>query len=92
MKKYLIILLFTFVFGGCDDFLERQPLTNMNDQNYWTSEENLRLFANGFYTNYFVGYNSAFAVDYAPLRGYTFSDDFASAGKDQKLNKRILGI
>jgi starch-binding outer membrane protein, SusD/RagB family len=81
MKKYSIILLITFVFGSCDDFLERQPLTNMNDQNYWTSENNLRLFANGFYTNYFVGYNNLFAIDYAPLRGYNFSDDFASAGK-----------
>jgi hypothetical protein len=53
----------------------------MNDDNYWTSENNLRLFANGFYTNYFVGYNSAFGVDYAPLRGYNFADDFASSGK-----------
>jgi hypothetical protein len=81
MKKYLIILLIAFVFGSCDDFLDRQPLTNMNDQNYWTSEDNLRLFANGFYTNCFVGYNSGFGIDYAPLRGYNFADDFASTGK-----------
>jgi hypothetical protein len=53
----------------------------MNDDIYWTSENNLRLFANGFYTNYFVGYNTAFGLDYAPLRGYTFADDFASPGK-----------
>jgi hypothetical protein len=81
MKKYFIILLIAFVFGSCDDFLDRQPLTNMNDQNYWTSEDNLKLFANGFYTNYFVGYNSGFGIDYAPLRGYNFADDFASTGK-----------
>jgi len=82
MKKYSIILLMiALVFGSCEDFLDRQPLSEMNDQNYWTSENSLRLFANGFYTNYFVGYNSAFAPDYAPLRGYYFSDDFASAGK-----------
>lgn len=53
----------------------------MNDGNYWTSENNLRLFANGFYTNYFVGYNSSFTEDYASLRGYYFSDDLVSAGK-----------
>lgn len=82
MKKYSKILLFTaLIFGGCEDFLDRKPLTQMNDQNYWTSENNLRLFANGFYPNYFVGYNNTWGVDYAPLRGYNFADDFASTGK-----------
>lgn len=83
MKKYSSTILITIalVFGGCEDFLDRQPLTQMNDQNYWTSENNLRLFANGFYANYFVGYNDTWGVDYAPLRGYYFSDDFASTGK-----------
>ena len=82
MKKYSIILLMiALVFGSCEDFLDRPPLSEMNDQTFWTSENSLRLFANGFYTNYFVGYNSAFAPDYTPLRGYYFSDDFASTGK-----------
>ncbi len=82
MKKYSIILLaFALVLGSCDDFLDRPQLTEMNDETYWTSENNLRLFANGFYTNYFVGYNTNFAVDYAPMRGYTFSDDLTSTGK-----------
>jgi hypothetical protein len=82
MKKYsIILLLITFILGSCDDFLDRKPLSEMNDEIYWKNENSLRLFANGFYTNYFVGYNSAFGVEYAPLRGYTFSDDFASNGK-----------
>ena len=82
MKKYSTILfLIALVLGSCEDFLDRQPLTEMNDQNYWTNENNLRLFANGFYTNYFVGYNNTWGVDYAPLRGYWFSDDFTSTGK-----------
>jgi starch-binding outer membrane protein, SusD/RagB family len=82
MKKYSTILLFiAIVFGSCEDFLDRQPLTEMNDENYWTNENNLRLFANGFYTNYFVGYSNTWGVDYAPLRGYHFADDFASTGK-----------
>ena len=83
MKKYKIILLFVtaIVFTGCSEFLDRQSKTTMNDGNYWTSENNLRLFANGFYPNYFVGYNSAWGVDYAPLRGYYFSDDVTSTGK-----------
>jgi hypothetical protein len=82
MKKYSIILLtIALVFGSCEEFLDRPPLTQMTDENYWTNETNLRLFANGFYTNYFVGYNNNFGIDYAPLRGYNFSDDFASTGK-----------
>lgn len=83
MKKYIIILFSVVALGiaGCSDFLDRPSLTTMNDGNYWTSENNLRLFANGFYTNYFVGYNSSFTLDYASLRGYDFSDDLVSAGK-----------
>ena len=69
------------LFAGCEKFLDRPSLTTMNDANYWTSENNLRLFANGFYANYFVGYNSTWGVDYTPLRGYYFSDDFTSSGK-----------
>lgn len=53
----------------------------MNDGNYWTSENNLRLFANGFYANYFVGYNSTWTWDYVPLLGYNFADDYTSSGK-----------
>jgi hypothetical protein len=82
MKKYSILLLMiVFSVVSCDDFLDRPQLNQMNDETYWTSENNLRLFSNGFYTNYFVGYNSAFGVDYAPLRGYTFNDDLTSTGK-----------
>ncbi|HEY0652228.1 MAG TPA: RagB/SusD family nutrient uptake outer membrane protein [Chryseosolibacter sp.] len=82
MKKHSIILLAVAAFlGSCDDFLDRPPLTQMNDQTLWTSENSVRLYANSFYPNYFVGYNSGFGVDYAPLRGYTFNDDLTSAGK-----------
>lgn len=83
MKKYIFILIIItgFFFTSCEKFLDRPSLTTMNDGNYWTSENNLRLFADGFYSNYFVGYNSTWGVDYAPLRGYYFSDDFTSSGK-----------
>jgi len=83
MKKYIIVLLsaITLVFSSCEDYLDKPSLTTMNDENYWTSENSLRLFANGFYSNYFVGYNNTWGVDYASLRGYTFSDDLTSAGK-----------
>jgi starch-binding outer membrane protein, SusD/RagB family len=82
MKKHSILLLtIAVLLGSCDDFLDRPPLTQMNDETLWTSENSVRLYANSFYPNYFVGYNSAFGVDYAPLRGYTFNDDLTSSGK-----------
>ena len=83
MKKILTIISLVAVglyITSCEDFLDRPSLTTMNDQTYWTSENNLRLFANGFYENYFVGYNSGWGVAYAPLRGYYFADDFTSSG------------
>jgi hypothetical protein len=80
-KQILIILSLIMVFTACDDYLDRSSLTEMNDDTYWTSENNLRLFANGFYSNYFVGYNATWGTAYAPLRGYYFADDFTSTGK-----------
>ncbi|HRF34095.1 MAG TPA: RagB/SusD family nutrient uptake outer membrane protein [Cyclobacteriaceae bacterium] len=81
MKKYITIFLVIVVLSGCEDFLDRPQLTQLNDQTYWVSENNLRLFSNGFYNNYFIGYNVGFTADYTPVRGYTFSDDLSYAGK-----------
>lgn len=60
------------------DVLDRTPQTTYVNDNFWRNEDDLRLFGNGFYNNYFNGYNTAFGVDYAPVRGYTFSDDLTS--------------
>src|SRR5437899_3294020 len=84
MKKISIILLIALSIGGCNDFLTRPPLTSEIDANYWINENNVRLFANGFYNNYFVGYNTGFSWDYVPGDtggGYCFGDDFTSTGK-----------
>ena len=82
MKKNIILsslILIAFLISSCSDILERPELNNMNDDTYWRNETDLRLFANGFYINYFVGYNNTWGVAYAPLRGYYFSDDFSNA-------------
>lgn len=69
----------TMLFVSCNkDVLDRPPVTSYVDDNYWRNEDDLRLFGNGFYPNYFNGYNTGFGVDYAPVRGYTFSDDVTS--------------
>lgn len=83
MKNRLIIILsvVALLVSSCEDFLDRPSRTTMDDGNYWTSENNVRLFSYGFYPNYFVGYNSGWSWDYVPLMGYYFCDDFTSSGK-----------
>ncbi|NDV81029.1 RagB/SusD family nutrient uptake outer membrane protein [Bacteroides sp. 51] len=91
MKKYIFILLsaVALVFTACEDILDRPQLNNPQDDNYWRNENDLRLYANGFYVNYFVGYNSSWGTAYAPLRGYMFSDDVAVAGKQTSFENSI---
>lgn len=69
-----------FFFSSCDDVLDRPPLTAEDDDTYWVSEQQVRLYANGFYPRYFVGYNTAYGSSYAPHLGYTFSDDIIANG------------
>ncbi|MBN9351307.1 MAG: RagB/SusD family nutrient uptake outer membrane protein [Chitinophagaceae bacterium] len=75
------------LFTSCKkDFLDRPPLTSYVDANgqFWRNEDDIRMFANGFYPNYFNGYNTSFTADYAPLRGYAFNDDVT--GKNVQSN------
>ncbi len=72
----LLILFFT----GCDDILDRPQLTDQNDDIYWTNEEKLRLYANGFYPTHFVGYNVGWATDASIYLTYLFSDDAVNYG------------
>jgi len=69
MKKlsYIPLILASFLLISCsEDFLDRPSKTQMNDDNFWTSETNLRLFANGAYENYFNGYANSWGQQYAP--------------------------
>ncbi len=62
MKKYILhkinsIVLFSAIFiaFGCNDFLEKPPLTDFTDENYWSQESNVKAFAWGLYDQ-FYGY------------------------------------
>lgn len=91
MRNYIFIFLSAvlFILTACDDVLDRPQLNNPQDDNYWRNENDLRLYANGFYPNYFVGYNSGWGTAYAPLRGYYFSDDVASTGKQSSFENSV---
>lgn len=45
-------------FSSCNDFLEREPLDGLTDNNYWASEANVKTYAWLFY-NQFMGYGKA---------------------------------
>lgn len=69
MKKisYIIISAALLVAAACgEEFLDRPSKTQMDDNNFWTSEQNLRLFVNGAYENYFNGYANSWGQQYAP--------------------------
>ena len=85
--KYLYSIAACLFFLSCKkEVLDRPPLTSIIDgeNTYWRNEDDIRLYANAFYPNYFTGFNTAFGVDYAPVRGYTFSDDLT--GKNVQIS------
>ncbi|MGE8426425.1 MAG: RagB/SusD family nutrient uptake outer membrane protein [Sphingobacterium sp.] len=76
------IMLSAMLLGvGCSkDVLDRPDQTKVIDENFWRNEADVRLYANDFYLNYFVGYNTFYGTAYAPLVGYNYADDFTSEG------------
>jgi len=80
-----------FLLSCKKDVLDRPPLTSIIDgeNTYWRNEDDIRLYANAFYPNYFVGFNSGFGVDYAPVRGYTFNDDLTSKNTQLSFDETV---
>ena len=91
MKKYILSIFAAagLLFSSCDDYLDRPQLNVPDDNTYWKTESDARMFSQGFYYNYFVGYNSGWTVAYAPLRFYYFADDFASTGKQSSFENSV---
>jgi len=85
--KYLYSLLACIFLLSCNkEVLDRPPLDRIIDSEdgFWRNEDDVRLYANAFYPNYFPGYNTSFTADYTPVRGYTFCDDLT--GKNVQSN------
>ena len=85
MKKYINILFaaaLTLSFTACQTFLTRDNLTSLDDVTYWRTEQNVRLFVNGAYGNYFSGYSDNWGQVNAPgvYSSGEYSDDRTSSG------------
>lgn len=85
MKKISFIIIAAIALltiTSCSDFLDRPSLTDLDDQTYWSSENNVRLFVLGAYGAYFTGYSDTWGQVYAPgvYSSGEFSDDYTSTG------------
>ena len=87
MKKLYVLALAaaSMISVSCSDFLDRSPLDQFSDDNYWTSENNMAAFAFELY-NQFEGYGNG-----AVTRGFyfkQFNDDMVS-GQFSDFTKNI---
>ncbi|HBC29656.1 RagB/SusD family nutrient uptake outer membrane protein [Petrimonas sulfuriphila] len=79
MKKifYIIPILFISLIA-CKDYLDRPGLDQFEDNEFWTKEENIRLYAQKGYTAYFYGYGSGYAWGNF-FTGGAWSDEYSSS-------------
>jgi hypothetical protein len=77
-KKLLVFISVLLVLSSCEDYLDRENLDTFDEGNFWTSEGNMRLFAQGAYTAYFYGYGSGYSWGNY-FTGGDWSDEYSSA-------------
>ncbi|TDS13874.1 RagB/SusD family nutrient uptake outer membrane protein [Sphingobacterium paludis] len=58
-----------------DDFLTKDPLDQLTDPAFWSSENNIRTYTYGFYNYYFKGYGQGFTWG-SYFQGQFINDDF----------------
>ena len=76
LKIFSILAVCALTLTSCNDVLDRPPFTSMEDDTFWTGEDRVRLYANSFYTNFFVGYGLGYGeTEYTPNTHYTFNDN-----------------
>ncbi len=100
MKKYILTFfaVSTLILNiGCEDFLDKPQLDIIEDNDkFWRNESDFRMYSVEFYSWFLSGYNSGYTTNYAPLRGYTFSDDVCSGeGKQENFISSVpakLGV
>lgn len=76
LKIFSFLVICTLACTSCNDVLDRPSKTTAEDENYWTGEEKVRLYANSFYTYFFVGYGLGYGeTAYTPNNNFSFNDD-----------------
>lgn len=88
MKKYILIAALGLALTSCDEVLDRPQLNTPDDNAFWKTESDVRLYANGFYTEYFTGHNSGWSSAYT-YRAMTFCDDYATTGQQSNFISQV---
>jgi len=88
-KYLLLVLLLVVLTTGCKKFLDRPPLSEVTDETAWTSEDNVRLYANSLYTSFFPGYGLGFSTAGAAFMDYQFSDDIFAMGNQGNFTRAV---
>ncbi len=79
MNRFIISIIASLMllFTACNDFLDKGPLDEFTDENFWTSENNVIGYTNTFYED-FLGYGNAGGTGLYYFR--TLNDDQAGNG------------
>jgi len=92
ISKISATLIVLLLFLSCNKFLDKQPLTQFTDNNYWTSEAEVQLFCNGFYSE-FNGFGTGAASTRSSNLGTGAESDFyfncLSDDQDQTMTSGI---
>ncbi|UCS95450.1 RagB/SusD family nutrient uptake outer membrane protein [Echinicola marina] len=93
MKKiYIVITCFAGLLWGCnDEFMERYPLDQISDENFWRTEQDLELYCNNFYPTYIKGFGSGWGTNSVAPYGYNeaiaYGDVITDNGAPQSYSK-----
>lgn len=87
-KKYFLpIVLVAMLATGCTkEFLDRKPLDSVDDSNFWTNEENLRMHSIYYYAQYFKGYYTAYNPTMILMSSYCTDVRVVSGGTNGGLS------
>lgn len=77
MKTILLASLILLGLTGCDDFLTKEPLASFQDDDFWSSESNVRGFAFAYYADRFPGYGNGDSGGVMSQR-QALNDDFTN--------------
>ncbi|WP_215223127.1 RagB/SusD family nutrient uptake outer membrane protein [Echinicola shivajiensis] len=93
MKKiYIVITCFVGLLWGCnDEFMERYPLDQISDENFWRTEQDLELYCNNFYPTYIKGFGAGWGTNSVAPYGYNeaiaYGDVITDNGAPQSYSK-----
>ncbi|MDI3318383.1 RagB/SusD family nutrient uptake outer membrane protein [Pinibacter soli] len=94
INKIGITFLLLFILAGCKKYLDKPPLTQFTDNEYWTSESNVKIFCNGFYclfNGFGQGATSTISSNIAPpaTTAGTESNFYFPSFSDDQVNSAI---